>query len=557
MEKIWLKNYPPHVPQDLPPLEKDIIDQFNTACEEFKHKPAFISFDKSFSYKEMKKKSFELAGFLQSQGCKKGDVIAIQLPNIIQQPLSLWAGLLSGLTLVNLNPLYTLAEMLAPLKETKAKGLILLSHKAPALKSLWDQTPLQFIIMTNPGDMLDFPKKQIINTLFKGQNWRSSFFSRLFAPKGPKLFSFKPALREGAKTKVQIKKRERGETLFIQYTGGTTGRAKGACLSHKNILSNIKQCELWMSGHLERGQEQTLAALPLYHIFALLVNGFVFFLNGFANILIANPRRISSLVKTLKKHKLSSGTGLNSLFKALLAHKQFKNIDFSGWKFFISGGMALDSSVQKLWQSATSSYLVEGYGLTEASPIISCNRLDKGSEGFAGFPFPSTEIRIRDEKGKELGVGEEGELEARGPQIMEKYYNQKEETKKVLSKEGWLKTGDIAKINSQGLIQIIDRKKDMINISGLKVYPVELEERLLSFNKVKEALVTSGRGAGGEEIVQAFIVKKTEDLSAKELISYCKKYLAPYKRPKQITFVKEIPKSALGKPLRRMLKPKI
>ena len=366
MEKIWLKNYPPHVPHHLPPLTKDIIEQFNTTCEEFKNKPAFISFDKSFSYKELRKKSFHLAGYLQSQGCKKGDVIAIQLPNLVQQPISLWAGILSGLTLINMNPLYTSAEMLAPLKETKAKGLILLSNKAPELESLWDQTHLQFIIMTNPGDLLAFPKKQIINTLFKCQNLYSAFCNKLSIPKGKQLkklfsrfskqdldknlplknkffystqnfftlfqknkysiensslkkkekqphqikinrLSFKQALREGSKTKVQLKKREREETLFIQYTGGTTGRAKGACLSHKNILSNIKQCELWMSGHLERGGEQALAALPLYHIFALLVNGFVFFLNGFANILIANPRRTSSLVKTLKKHKLSTG----------------------------------------------------------------------------------------------------------------------------------------------------------------------------------------------------------------------------------------------------------
>ena len=548
MEKIWLKNYPPNVPPNLPPLDKNITQLFEEACEKFKNQPAFISFGKSLSYKELRKQSLHLAGYLQSQGFKKGDAIVIQLPNLLQYPISLWAAILSGLNVINMNPLYTATEMLGPLQETNAKGIILLSNNLANLNSILDQTQCQSVIVTDPGDLLDAPKKHIINFVFKYKN-------KLFNQKKPDhSISFLQALQDGSKTKAKIQERDFKETLFIQYTGGTTGISKGACLSQKNILSNLKQCELWMLSYLEKGKERALAALPLYHIFAFLVNGLVFFLNGFTNVLIANPRQMPSLIKTMKKQNLTIGTGVNTLFKTLLSQPQFKKLDFSKWKFFISGGMSLESSVQKLWQSVTNSRLVEGYGLTEASPVVCCNRLDKPSEGFAGLPLPSTQVRIVDEKGQELGINQEGELEVRGPQVMEKYYKQEEETKIVLSSEAWLKTGDIAKVNKEGLVQIMDRKKDMINISGLKVYPNEIEGVLLSFEKVKEAAVVPAKDEKGAEIAKAFVVRNAEALSEDELKSHCKKHLAPYKVPKQIVFTQEIPKSIIGKPLRRLLK---
>ena len=548
MEKIWLKNYPLNVPQDLPPLDKGLIQLFEEACAEFKDQTAFISFDKKVSYQELREKSLCLAGYLQSQGLKKGDVIIIQLPNLLQYPISLWAAVLSGLTVVNMNPLYTAREMQGPIQETKAKGIVLLSNSVNKLESFLPKTDLKSIIVTEPGDLLSFPKKTMINFAFK---CKTKIFNSYRITNS---ISFLKALQLGSKKQAQIQERGLNETFFIQYTGGTTGVPKGACLSQKNILSNFKQCEFWISNDLEKGKEKALAALPLYHIFAFLVNGLVFFLHGFSNLLIANPRQIPSLVKALKKHPPSTGTGVNTLFKALLLYPKFKNLNFNSWKVFVAGGMSLETSVQKLWKSTTKSFLIEGYGLTEASPIICCNRLDKTYSGYAGFPFPSTEIRVIDETGKELGVDELGELEVRGPQVMEKYYKQEEESKKVFTQDAWLKTGDIVRVNQEGLIQIIDRKKDMINISGLKVYPSEVEEVILSSEKVKEAAVVPAKNEQGSEIVKAFVVKNKEELDTKELKSYCKKHLAPYKVPKQIEFTKEIPKNIIGKPLRKFLK---
>lgn len=548
MEKIWLENYPPGVPEDLPPLNQSLIQLFQEACTNFENQTAFISFGKKITYKELKEKSLQLAGYLQSQGLNKRDALVIQLPNLLQYPISVWVAILSGLTVVNMNPLYTAREMLGPIQESKAKGIVLLPSSAAQLKTFIDKTDLQSVIVTGPGDLLNFPKKTIINFAFKCKT------KTLISSKMKQQLSFLQTLKVGSKTKVQIQERDFEETLFIQYTGGTTGTSKGTCLSQKNILSNLKQCECWMLNHLEKGKEQALAALPLYHIFAFVINGLVFSLNGFSNLLIANPRDIPSFIKSLKKYPLSIGTGVNTLFKALLNHPQFKNLNFSSWKIFVAGGMALDKAVQKQWESTTKSLLVEGYGLTEASPVVCCNRLDKPASGYVGFPCPSTEIRVTDEKGQELGIDEEGELEVRGPQIMKGYFKQEEETKNVLTADGWLKTGDIVKINKEGLVKIMDRKKDMINISGLKVYPNEIEEVLLSCKQVKEAAVVPAKEEAGKEIIKAFIVKGTETLNEDELRLHCKKHLAPYKIPKQIVFTQEIPKSVIGKPLRRLLK---
>ncbi len=548
MEKIWIKNYPPGVPEVLPPLDKTLIQLFEETCSQFKDQTAFISFDKKITFRELREKSLHLAAYLQSQGLKKGDAFVIQLPNLLQYPVSLWAAILSGLTVVNMNPLYTAREMSGPIKETKAKGIVLLPSNVENLKTFIDETSLKSVIVTGPGDMLAYPKKPLINFVFK-------YKTKTLNQKNIKnSIPFLKALQTGSKKPVNIQERDFKETVFIQYTGGTTGIPKGACLSQKNILSNIKQCELWILSNLEKGKETALAALPLYHIFALVANGLVFFLNGFSNLLIANPRQLPSLIKTLKKYPLTIGTGVNTLFKGLLSHPKFKDINFNSWKIFVAGGMSVEVPVQELWKSTTNSLLIEGYGLTEASPIVCCNKLDKVSLGYAGFPFPETKIRVRNEKGQLVGIDEEGELEVYGPQIMKGYYQQEEETKKVLTEDGWLKTGDIVKVNQEGLIQIIDRKKDMINISGLKVYPNEVEEVLLSHKDVKEAAVVPAKDNTGTEIVKAFVIKNTESLNEEELRTYCKKHLAPYKIPKQVQFISEIPKSVIGKPLRRFLK---
>ena len=629
LKKLWLNNYPPQVPGDLPPLDKSMVQLFDEACTTFKDKSAFVSFNKHLSYRELKQQSCYMAGYLQSEGFKKGDVVAIMLPNVLQYPISLWAVILSSLTVLNLNPLLSARELLTPLNETSAKGIIMLSSQFFNLKSILHKTQLKTVILTSPGDMLDIPKKQIINTVFR-------FKTKDFNFKNKHSISFLKALKKGQKNQTPFKKTKNQDEIavsqpvkkiknqdetdsiearqhfqktkesthkepqsqppaqditnqqnqtsaqditnqqsqtsvqdikgeqnqnpkapfLIQYTGGTTGVAKGVLLSEKNILSNIKQTQLWTLSFLKKDKEKALAALPFCHIFALMVNGMTFFFSGWTNILIANPKKLSSLIKTIKKQKPTVGTGVNTLFKALLAHKEFKKLDFSNLKLFVSGGMSLQPSVLKQWQQLTNSSLIEGYGLTEASPVVCCDRLDRPSEGRVGFPLPSTNIRIVNNQGLELDIEQEGELEVKGPQVMEAYYKQDKETKLVLNSKGWLKTGDIAKVNAQGLVTILGRKKDMINISGFKVYPNELEELLISYPKVKEVGVTSAKNKQGDEIVKAFIVKSQSSCNEKELKNYCKKHLAPYKIPKQIVFTSSIPKNMIGKPITRLLKNK-
>lgn len=541
--------YPSHIPYEIPPIEKGIIALFEEACKEFADKSAFNSFDKQITYKELYQLSFKLASFLQKSGLQKGDVIILQLPNILQYPVSVWASLLSGLVVSNMNPLYTSREMLLQIKDSNAKAIILLSSSAKKLEGIIDNTHLQTVIVTEPGDLLDFPKKQIVNTFFR-RAWKGQV--SLSLPGG---FSFLKALSAGSGKSFQVCERSLDDILFIQYTGGTTGISKGASLSQRNILSNLKQCELWMASSLEKGKERVLAPLPLYHIFAFLVNGLLLFLYGAENVLIADPRQIPRLIRTMKKRPLSIMVGVNTLFKALLQNSGFKKLNFSSFKFFLAGGMSLEPSVQRRWREVTGIHLIEGYGLTEASPVVCCNSLEDPEEGgYVGFPLPSTKIRIVDEQGRELPIGEEGELEVKGPQVMKGYYKKEEETKNVLDDEGWLKTGDIATVNERGLVKIKDRKKDMINISGLKVFPNEVEEALLLHEAVREAVVVGVKDESSKEQVKAFIVKKEDSLTEEALKDHCRRLIAPYKAPKEFEFINEIPKTTVGKPLRRFLR---
>ena len=547
-EKRGMRDYPSHIPYDIPPIDKDIITLFQEACKEFEDKTAFNSFDKKISYKELNQLSFRLASFLQNQGLQKGDVIILQLPNILQYPVSLWASLISGLIVSNMNPLYTSKEMLWQIKDSGAKAIILLSSSVKNLEDVIDKTHLKTVIVTEPGDLLDFPKKQVVNIFFRRAQKKSH--SSLLSGS----FSFLKALSLGSEKPPEICKRPLDDGLLIQYTGGTTGVSKGALLTQKNILSNLKQCELWMTSSLKRGNERALAPLPFYHIFAFSVNGLLLFLYGTENVLIADPRQISRLINTMKKHPVSLGLGVNALFKALLQNPAFKKLNFSSFKFFLTGGVSLESSVQKEWREVTGVHLVEGYGLTEASPVVCCNSLtNPDKEGSVGFPLPSTQVRIVNEKGEELSKGEEGELEVKGPQVMKGYYKKERETKNVLN-EGWLKTGDIAIVNEKGQVNIKDRKKDMINVSGFKVFPNEVEEVLLLHKAVRETVVVGVKDEFSQETVKAFIVKKENSLTEEELKNHCRQWMAPYKVPKKFEFINEIPKTAVGKPLRRFFK---
>ena len=566
MEKIWLKNYPPGIPHEISPHSESLAELFFKACKEFAGQKAFTSFGKSLSYRELERLSLCLSAGLKSRGLQKGDVIVIQLPNILQYPVSLWASLIAGLKTVNMNPLYTEREMLYQIKDSGAKAIILFSPCAKKLESIVSQTRIKTIISTEPGDLLGLPKKQIINFVFRQTQKNNLRKPALTAPRPsgfPESLTFSEALRAAPPEirQEEIKQPKaaaikNSDTLFIQYTGGTTGISKGACLTQGNILSNLKQCELWMSGSLERGRERALAPLPLYHIFAFLINGLLLFLYGAENILIADPRNLRSLIKEWKKRPVSLGTGVNTLFKALAKSSKFKNLDFSPCKFFVAGGMPLEASVQKQWREITGSPLIEGYGLTEASPVVCCNPLQNPEDGggFIGYPLPSTEIRVVDGEGRELSQSEEGELEVRGPQVMKEYHQKEEETRAAFSPGGWLKTGDIAAVNSQGMVKIKDRKKDIINVSGFNVYPNEVEEALCLHERVREAAVVGIRDESSLESVKAFVARTDSSLAEEEIKSHCRTLLAPYKVPKTIEFVEEIPKTNIGKPLRRLFR---
>ena len=598
MKKIWLKNYPPGVPHEIPPLKESLAGLFFKACQEFADQKAFVSFGKSLSYRELRRLSLRLSAGLQSLGLQKGDAIILQMPNILQYPVSLWAALLAGLKVVNMNPLYTEKEMLYQIKDSGAKGIILFSACAEKLERIARQTRLRVIITTEPGDLLGFPKKQAVNFVFRRRQRRRQA-PRAGGPAGsgqqaagsgksgsmdvggqPGRAAPQAAQRpsggqaqsrswlafteilKAAPEKPPFKAPPAGssqnETLLIQYTGGTTGISKGACLTEGNILANLKQCGLWMTSSLEKGRERALAPLPLYHIFAFLINGLLLFLHGAENILIADPRNQRALLKELKKRPVTVGTGVSALFKALLKNPQFKRLDFSACKFFVSGGMPLEASVQKQWREITGSPLIEGYGLTEASPAVCCSPLQPNSkeaeEGYIGCPLPSTEIRIVDEEGRELPAGEEGELEVRGPQVMKGYHQREKETREAFSPGGWLKTGDIAAVSEKGMVKIKDRKKDMIIVSGFNVYPSEVEEALSLHEEVKEAAVVGAWSESSGEAVKAFVARAGDSLTKEALKSHCRALLAPYKVPRIIEFVEEIPKTNLGKPLRRAFK---
>lgn len=549
MKKIWLDNYPKNIPHEIPKLDKTLLDLFEETCERHKNKPAFVSLDTQLTYKDLHQKVLDLASFLQNDlGLKKGDVIIIQSPNLFAYPISLWAALYSGLIVVNMNPLYSSREMKEQINDSNAKAIIILSNCITRLENIIQETNLKNVIISQPGDLIKSPKNYVINFVFK--------YIQKKAPRSHslKFTSFPEALKKGSKKSSEIRNRALDEIAFLQYTGGTTGMPRGVELTQKNILSNLKQCELWLVSNLKRGEGTALNALPLYHIFSLLINGMLLFLYGMTNVMQANPRDIPQLINVLKKYPMTLMIGVNTLFKVLMEHPKFEQIDFSLLKFSVSGGMSTESSTQERWLKITKTPIIEGYGLTEASPVVCCNDLTNPKNGFIGFPLPSTEIRIVDNDGNELEVNQEGELEVRGPQVMQGYFNHPEETKKVINQDGWLKTGDIACVTPEGLVKILDRKKDLVIVSGFNVYPNEVENVLSHHKKIKEVVIVGIPSKKSGEAIKAFVVKKDDDLTKEETKKYCKSRLAAYKVPYEVQFVEEIPKTTIGKPIRYKMK---
>jgi long-chain acyl-CoA synthetase len=548
VEKIWLNHYQPGVPKEIGPLPyPNLAELFDAKAKKFEKQTAFIHLGHQLSYQKLHQQSCKFAAYLQNLGLQAGDRIAIMLPNCLQYPVSIFGILKAGMTIVNTNPLYTAAEISNQLKDAQVKAIIILENFATTLEKALPNLPqLKHIIVTKIGDVFPQPKKIIVNLVVK--HWRKMVPDYHL----PKTISWREATHHTLAFKPHEIKTS--DTAFIQYTGGTTGTAKGAMLSHGNILANIMQCVTWISPICRESEDRIVTALPLYHVFSLTANCLTFFYLGAQNLLISNPHELGFMIKQIKDFQLTAFTGVNTLFNILLHHPNFKQIDFSKLKLSLSGGMALQASVAKKWHEATKTPILEAYGLTETSPGICINPMYvKDYNGSVGLPLPSTEISIRDEQGHEVKPGDSGELCVRGPQVMQAYWQHPEETKLVFSEDGFLKTGDIATMDEQGFVYLVDRKKDMILVSGFNVYPNEVEQVIGMMPGILEVGVIGVKIDDQSEKVKACIVKTDPNLSAEDIRQHCRQFLTPYKIPKIIEFYDTLPKSNVGKILRRSL----
>ena len=547
----WLKKYPEGVSKEINPDKyASLLELLNESFSKFKDLPAFDCMGKSISYSEVERLSKDFAKFLQNYaGLQKGDKVVIQLPNLLQYPIVMFGIIRAGMVVVNTNPLYTEREMEQQFKDSGAKAIIILSNFASKLESILKNTDIKTIITTQIGDMLDFPKSLIVNKVVK-------YVKRMIpAYNLSSAISLKTAIAYGGNSTYQEPKITSSDIAFLQYTGGTTGVSKGVMLTHRNVISNILQTGTWMSIILKEQQEVVMTPLPLYHIFSLTINCFCMLMIGARNILIPNPRDLKGFIKELKKYKFSVFTGVNTLFNGLLNHPDFDSIDFSSLKVCIGGGMAVQKKVAEEWHKRTGCKLLEGYGLTETSPVLCCNPLNGNDRiGYIGIPYPNTEVKVVDDDGNELPIGEKGEIVAKGPQVMKGYWQKPDETDKVFFSGGWFKTGDIAIMAEDGFFQIVDRKKDMILVSGFNVYPNEIENIVVQHPKVLEAAAVGVPHPNSRECVKLFVVKKNHSLTQDELKTYCKENLVAYKVPKYYEFRDNLPKTNVGKILKRKLK---
>jgi long-chain acyl-CoA synthetase len=551
MEKIWLKHYQAGVPVDIDPDQyRSLNDVLEETCQKYTMRPAFANMGKVINFTELEEKSRAFAAYLQViLGMKKGERIALMMPNLLQYPIALFGALRAGLIVVNVNPLYTARELEYQLKDSSCKAIVVLANFAHTLEKILSNTTLKHVIVTEVGDMLSPLKSYLVN-------WAVKYIKQMVPAWSIKYhIPFKRVINVGKKLVYRKPIMDSEDIAFLQYTGGTTGIVKGAMLSHRNIIANMLQATAWISPVIEKGQEIIITALPLYHIFSLLANCLTFMYIGSLNVLVTNPRDMKNFISVMKRYPFSAITGVNTLFNALLHQERFAHIDFSHLKLSLGGGMAVQHAVADRWKAMTGTVLLEAYGLTEASPAVCINPVNlENYNGSIGFPVSSTEISIRDEQEQELGINKKGELWVRGPQVMKGYWQRPEETKITL-RDGWLKTGDIATVDEQGFVRIVDRKKDMILISGFNVYPNEVEDVIAMMEAVKEVAVVGVPAEGGEK-VKAFIVKDEPSLTSEQVIQYCQTQLTPYKVPKEIEFTTELPKTNVGKILRRELREK-
>lgn len=548
-ENRWFKSYPEGVPHSIDPaLYPSVPDFFEECFAKHGDAPAFENMGKRISFNELDQLSAQFAAFLQTHAkVKPGDRIAIQMPNLLQYTVVMFGALRAGLIVVNTNPLYTPREMKHQYSDSGASVVVILANFAHNLEEIITDTSIKTIVITEIGDMLGGLKGAVVNWVVKNIKKMVPGYHL------PSAISFKQAMMLGEKASYFRPSIESGEVAFLQYTGGTTGVSKGAMLTHRNIIANMEQICSWMAGDLKEGSEVVITALPLYHIFALVVNCMAMLKIGALNVLITNPRDMPAFIKDMSKHRFSVITGVNTLFNALLNQDKFRKLDFKALKIAVGGGMAVQKSVAIEWEQVTGVPLSEGYGLTEASPVVTCNPIGGEKLGSIGVPLPSTDVGIFDEDGNELPVGEIGELYAKGPQVMAGYWQRPAETEKVMHQD-WLKTGDMAVEAEDGFFSIVDRKKDMILVSGFNVYPNEIEDVVASHPKVLEVAAVGIPNEKSNEVVKLFIVKKDASLTETEVQEFCRENLTAYKCPKQIEFRSELPKTNVGKILRRKLK---
>jgi long-chain acyl-CoA synthetase len=551
VEKIWLKQYCEGVPAEInPDTYQSVVEILEKTCKLHAELPAFNNMGVTLTFHDVDRLACAFACYLQ-QGLnlKKGDRVAIMMPNILQYPVAMFGILRAGLIVVNVNPLYTPTELIHQLSDANAETIIVLENFAHTVEKSLSQTPLKNIIVTKIGDLFPWPKSFLINFAVK--------YVKHMIPAWniPHAIQFCTALGKGKKMEFRRTELGHDDVAFLQYTGGTTGVSKGAMLTHKNLIANIEQAEAWFNPIFHDGQEIIITALPLYHIFSLMANCLFLMKVGGLNVLITNARDIEDMVTQMSKFKFTVFTGVNTLFLALLKSARFKKLDFSHMILSLGGGMAVQSTVAERWQALTGKPILEAYGLTETSPCAIINPCDlKKYNGSIGLPVSSTDVCFFDDDGNEVEMGQPGELAIKGPQVMKGYWQNPLETQKVFNKDGWLLTGDIASIDKKGYVKILERKKDMILVSGFNVYPNEIEDVLVSMPGVREAAVVAVHDDTSGEVPKAFIVRDDENITAEDVIKFARSKLSGYKIPKHVKFCEELPKSNVGKVLRRKLR---
>ena len=549
-EQFFRERYPANYPGPIDPDQySSLVEIFDSFVKRYSDKPAFICLGQTLSYAELDQKSAAFAAYLQNEtSLQAGDRIAVQLPNILQYPIVVFGALRAGMIVVNTNPLYTEREMEHQFNDSGAKALVVLANMADKAEKVVSNTGIKHVIVTQVGDMHGLVKRSLINFVLKSIKKEVPSFSI------PGALTLRAALAKGAGKSVKAVTLTANDVAVLQYTGGTTGVAKGAMLTHRNLIANMLQCRGLFEMILEEGKEQVIAPLPLYHIYAFTVHCMVMLETGNCSVLIPNPRDIPGFIKVLQKTRFSGFVGLNTLFVALCQQEGFKALDFSNLKLTISGGMALTNAAAEEWKKVTGSDVSEGYGMTETSPVVSFNPPGYVKVGTIGMPVSGTECKVIDEEGNEQPVGESGELCVRGPQVMKGYWQRPEATAETIDSEGWLKTGDMAVINDDGYMKIVDRKKDMIIVSGFNVYPNEVEDVIASHPDILECAAIGIPDPKTSEIVKVFVVSNNKQLTESDVKEWARERLTAYKVPRLIEFRDELPKTNVGKILRRELR---